>query len=210
MPKRTITELEEGVQETTPDVIVIYKGDEPLVWDNQNFNNDGNTVEFTLLPGVEEEFGQEHAKRVFGDWTMPKKNRTQEKLWADMIKDRCDRSPSLDGRLVMVEIYDEDKNLLWDAKLEYDQWMERHGAKLLARPDKKSGITVKMPKILAEADGDMLKQLWFHSFDTKMPAGLQHAHARDILVVRLDADQIADVLVEEFAKEPDMSQYDKT
>ena len=210
MPKRTITEREGGFEEATADVIVIYDGIEDLVWENQNFNNDGDTIEFTLKPGVKEAFNFEHAKRVFGDWELPKAKRSQEKVWADMIKDRCDRSPSLDGRLVMVKIYDEEDNLLWDATKEYAHWMERHGAKMLPRPDKKSGITVEMPKILAEADGDALKKLWLHSTGCKLPAGMKFALARDLLLPRLDESQIADVLSAEFEKEPDMSKYDKT
>lgn len=215
MPKRTITEKDKGVREETPDVIVIFRGDESLVWESQNFHGDGDTVEFTLLPGVKEAFNAEYAKAVFGNWELPRVKKRDEKIWADMVKDRVDRSPSADGCLPMVEIYeagegDKDDVKLWDAAVEFAHWIERHGATMLPKPNKKSGITVEMPKILAEADGDTLKKLWLHSFKgSKMPPALSYADARSILVPRLSADQIADVLVAEFEKEPDMSQYDK-
>ncbi len=210
MPKRTITELDAGVREESPDVIIVLKSDEPLVWESQNFSGDGNTVEFTFLPGIKESFNQEYAKQVFGDWTLLRVKKRDERIWADMVKDRVDRSPSADGCLPMVEIYDEEGNLLWDAAVEFAHWIERHGPRLLPKPDSKSGVTVEMPKILAEADGDALKRLWEHKFKgSKLPAGMKHEHARQILLNMLDADQIADVLAAEFEKEPDMSPYDK-
>lgn len=209
MPKRTITEKNEGIREETPDVIVVYQGDEPLVWESQNFTGDGDTIEFTLLPGKKESFSMAYAKQVFGNWELPRAKKQDEKVWADMIKDRVDRSPSADGCLPMVKIYDTEGNVLWDAGVEFAHWIERHGAKMLPRPDKKSGVTVEMPKVLAEADGDALKALWLHSFKAKMPPSMSFEVARQCLLPRLNAEQIADVLAAEFEKIPDMSQYDK-
>lgn len=209
MPKRTITEREKGLRDETPNVIVIYKGNEPLIWESQNFAGDGDSVEFTLLPDVKEEFSYEYARRVFGDWTIPKRTKKEQKEWADMIKDRVDRSPTANGCLPMVEIYDQDENLLWNAVKEFTQWIEQHGASMLPRPDKKSGVSVKMPKVLAEADGDGLKKLWELKFKVKMPAGMQYNIAREILLNMLGADQIADALKPEFEREPDMSRFNK-
>ncbi len=215
MPKRTISEKEEGIREGAADVVISYKGEVPLVWESQNYYGDGDSVEFTLLPDVKEEFNREYAKAVFGDWELEKGTKKEQKLWADMIKDRIDRSPTSDGRVPMVEVYEADgKELglkLWDGYEEFGEWMEKHGAKMLPRPDKKSGVTVEMPKILAEADGNTLKALWEHKFKGgKLPAGMKHSDARDILLNMLDVNEIADVLKELHAgPEPDMSQYDR-
>lgn len=214
MPKRTLSEKEEGIREEAPDVVIIYKGENPLIWESQDYYGDNDTVEFTLIPGVKEEFNRGYAKAVFGDWELKKATKAEQKLWADMVKDRIDRSPTCDGRLPMVEIYEADgKELgpkLWDAYEEFNEWIKRHGAKMLPRPDKKaSGINYEMPKVLIEADSDTLKKLWEHSFKAKLPAGLKHSDARAILVPRLTEEQIADVLKGEFEHEPDMSGYDR-
>lgn len=210
MPKRTISEREEGIREEAPDVIIIYKGDKPLIWESQNYYGDGDSVEFTLLPDVKEEFNREYAKAVFGDWTLTRKTKAEDKLWGEMIKDRIDRSPTCDGRIPMVEVYEVDETKLWDGYEQFAAWMEKHGAKLLPKPDTKgSGIKFEMPQLLVDADGDTIKKLWEHSFGVKKPAGLSYSHAKEILMTRLDESQIADVLKAEFEHEPDMSQYEK-
>ena len=211
MPKRTISEKTSGEFTESPDVVIIYKGDDTLVWESQNYYGDGDSVEFTLLPGEKEEFSRDYAKAVFGDWELKKNTKAEQKLWGDMIKDRIDRSPTSDGRIPMVEIYESDGAKVWDGYEQFSEWMEKHGAKMLPKPDTKaSGIAFEMPAILVEADGDTLKKLWEHSFKgSKMPPALKHSDARDILLARLTEEQIADVLKGEFEHEPDMTQYER-
>ena len=210
MPKRTISEKESGIREESPDVVIVYKGEKALVWESQDYYGDDDSVEFTLLPDVKEEFNREYARRVFGDWEQSRKTKADEKAWGDMVKDRIDRSPTADGRLPMVEVYEVDGTKLWDGKEQFSMWMEKHGAKMLPKPDKQaSGINFEMPKTLVEADGDTLKKLWEHSFGAKMPAGMKYDHARECLVPRMTEDQITDVLESEFAHDPDMSGYEK-
>lgn len=210
MPKRTISEKKKGEFVESPDVFIIYRGDVPLIWESQNYYGDGDSVEFTLLPGVKEEFNREYAKQVCGDWELPKNTKAEQVIWGAMIKDRIDRSPTCDGRIPMVEVYESDGTKVWDGHEQFGEWMEKHGAKMLPRPDKKaSGIDYEMPAVLAEADGDTIKKLWEHSFKVKKPVGLSYDHAREILVPRLTEEQIADVLKGEFEHEPDMSKYDR-
>ncbi len=211
MPKRTISEKEEGIREESPDVIIIYKGDKPLVWESQDYYGDNDSVEFTLLPKIKEEFNRGYAKAVFGDWDLPRKTKADEKAWADMIKDRIDRSPTCDGRLPMVEIYEVDDTKLWDAHEQFNAWMEKHGAKLLPKPDTKgSGIKFEMPRLLVEADGEALKKLWKHKFGVAMPVGQKHDISREILVNMLGVNEMVDVLKTEFEHEPDMTKYDRS
>jgi len=209
MPKRIITERKKGEKEEEPEVIVVYHGVEPLVWDNQNYAGDGDTMEFTLEPEVKETFPREYAKRIFGDWELPKKTKAERKEWADMVKDRVDRSPTCDGKLPMVVIFEQNGTELWDGPAEFSEWFERHGLKMLPRPDTKgSGIKFEMPVILKEADAATLRKLFEHAFGCKMPAGMKHEDAKKVLLAKLTPEQIADVLVDEFKVEPDMSQYE--
>lgn len=210
MPRRTISERETGVREESPDVVVVlHDGEKPIVWECQNYSGDFSTIEFTLLPGVEEAFPRGYGMEVFGNWEQPKGTKAEQRDWADMVKKRVDRSPTSDGRLPMVKILDADGSLLWDAKVEYSEWMAKHGAKLLPRPDTKgAGVKFEMPAILKDATGDQLKALWQEGFKETMPK-VKHETAKEILLARLTPEQISDVLVNEFEVEPDMSKYER-
>jgi len=138
----------------------------------------------------------------------PDESREKLKEWSAMIAYTIRRSPSLDGRLPHVRVYDQKDNLLWDAYAQMERWVE-HNSKLKDGFGRGKGSplggVVPMPEILKSATYDQLKKLWEESWGVKMPAGIQADVARECLKPRLTASQIQDVLAREYeaAREPE-------
>jgi hypothetical protein len=188
-------------------VTVEYLGHTPIGWVCQNYVPKKNLV-VRLEPNEKDKFDYDYARRVFGDWEVdPDKaksaieRREKIKEWNGMMGYTIRRSPSMDGKLPRVKIYDPDGNLLWDAHEQMGKWLE-HNAKekdgFLKAKGVPPGGPVEMPKILADATYAQLKTLWLAKFEHAMPAGIQAGVAKKALMPYLSAEQIEDVLRQEY------------
>ena len=197
-----------------PRVTVKYCGVEPLEWFCQHYTPDQH-VQFSFEPGEEDKMEYNYARRVFGDWEVkPDESRDKLKEWSGMIAYTVRRSPSMDGKLAQVKIYDPDGNLLWDAEAQMERWLEYNakpsGGFAQQAQQKGFGGPVAMPEILAKASYDQLKKLWLQSWGSKMPAGIKGDVAKEVLKPRMTAEQIKDSLADLYSgPEPDMSKYHK-
>ena len=197
-----------------PRVTVENCSNRKLEWLCQHYVPDKH-LHFNFAPGEKDKMDYDYARRVFGDWEInPDESRLKLKEWNGMMGYTIRRSPSGDGKLADVKIYDPDDNLLWDARVQMERWLEHNAvtgeafAKINAPGS--FGGPVAMPEILANATYDQLKVLWESSWGSKMPAGIKAEVARDCLLPRMTANQIKDALEELYSgPPPDMSQYSK-
>lgn len=206
------TKSESGAQAELPNVIVENCGNFTLQWTCQNYvpNRD---LTFTLAPGEKDQFEYDYARRVFGDWKVDPNESPERRIeWNGMIAHTKRKSPSKDGKLPNVKVYDQNGNLLWDAAAQMKDWLEHNAGsrETFAAPGGPVIGAGEMPKILRDASYPELKTLWLKSWGSKMPAGMKAEVAREALMPRMTAEQITEELKQHYSgPAPDMSRYTK-
>ena len=200
-----------GAKAEMPQVEVENCGNFTLKWTCQNYV-ESKDLNVTLVPGEKDKFDYDYARRVFGDWDINPAESPEKRIeWNGMIAYTKRRSPSNDGKLPAVKVYDQNGDLLWDTAVQMEKWLAHNAAAIdtFAAPSG-APLKVEMPQVLKKADYKQLKAIWLKSWGSKMPAGMSADVAREALMPRMTADQITDVLKEMFSgPAPDMSQHKK-
>jgi len=207
----TQVQSETGARAEMPNVTIENCGNFTLHWVCQNYVP-GKDLEITLAPGEKDSFDYDYARRVFGDWEIDPAESPERRIeWNGMIAQTKRRSPSRDGKLPPVKVYDQSGDLLWDTAAQMEKWLVHNAAavEMFAAPSG-APMKVEMPRVLKEADYKQIKALWLNSWGSKMPAGMSADVAKEALMPRMTAEQITDVLKEMYSgPAPDMSQYKK-
>lgn len=208
----TTTQSGSGAKAQLPHVTVENCGGFTLNWTCQSYV-EGKDCTFNLEPTEKDKFEYDYARRVFGDWEVDPNESPEKRIeWNGMIAHTKRKSPSYDGKLPQVKIYNHEGELLWDAAAQMAEWL-KHNAKsrsAFAPPKGAPGGDIEMPEILKNANEEQLKALWLEAWESPMPVAIKRDIARQALMPRLTAQQIADVLAKDYAgPEPDMSQYTK-
>ena len=191
-----------GVKKQLPMVTIEYLGEKPLAWKCQEYVT-GKDLEICLVKGEKDKFDYDWSRRIFGDWEVnPDESPDKKREWSDMIAHTMRKSPSKDGKLARVKIYDHSNTLLWDGIAQMEKWLEHNSMSKdsfpTAGPIQDVLANIPMPKMLKDASHAQLKALWLKSWGSKMPAGTSGEVAREILLPRMTADQIADVISKEY------------
>ena len=209
----TTTQSESGAKAQLPHVTVENCGGFILHWVCQNYV-EGKDLAVTLEPGEKDKFEYDYARRIFGDWEVDPYASAESRIeWNGMIAHIKRKSPSCDGKLPQVKVYDHEGNLLWDAVAQMEEWL-KHNSKSKSAFAPPRGVplaNIEMPEILKNADHKQLKVLWLDSWGSKMPVGMKADVAKEALMPRMTASQITDVLKVHYSGDaPDMTQYVKT
>lgn len=206
----TQTQSEAGVKAEMPAVMVENCGNFTLKWTCQNYV-EGKDLNVTLVPGEKDKFDYDYARRVFGDWEIDPATSPERRIeWNGMIAYTKRRSPSKDGKLPQVKVYDQNDNILWDTAEQMAKWLEHNAAspEVFAPPPGAPMGDVEMPKMLQDADEKQLRALWLKAWGSKMPPGIKRDVAKQAILPRLTADQMTDVLKEMYSgPAPDMTQH---
>ena len=208
----TQTQSLAGAKAEMPAVIVENCGNFTLKWICQNYV-EGKDLNVTLVPGEKDKFDYDYARRVFGDWEINPDESPEKRIeWNAMVAYTKRRSPSKDGKLPQVKVYDQNDDVLWDTAVQMAKWLEHNAAspEAFAPPPGAPLGDVEMPAVLKDATHAQLKALWLGSWGSKMPAGMSSEVAKEALMPRMTAVQITDALAKMFSgPAPDMSQHKK-
>jgi len=184
---------EAGAKAEMPRVTVENCGNFTLHWKCQNYVP-GKDCTFGLEPGEKDQFEYDYARRIFGDWEVdPNESSAKRIEWNGMIAHTKRKSPSRDGKLPHVKVYDQSGEVIWDAAEQMKNWLE-HNSKsreTFAAPGGVPLQNIEMPEILKNADHKQLKVLWEKSWGSKMPAGMKTEVAKEALMPRMTAYQRA-------------------
>jgi hypothetical protein len=208
----TQTQSEAGAKAEMPAVTVENCGNFTLKWTCQNYVA-GKDLNIILAPGEKDKFDYDYARRVFGDWEVdPFKSPESRIEWNGMIAYTKRRSPSKDGKLPQVKVYDQSGNVLWDTAAQMEEWLKHNAAspEAFAPPPNSPLGPLEMPEVLEKAGHKELKALWLKAFGSKMPAGTKGEVAKLAIMPHLTAGQITTELKEFYSTPaPDMSQHRK-
>ena len=208
----TQTHREAGTKAEMPAVVVENCGNFTLKWTCQSYVP-GKDLNIILAPGEKDKFDYDYARRVFGDWKIDPSESSEKRIeWNGMIAYTKRRSPSKDGKLPQVKVYNQNGDLLWDTAEQMAKWLEHNAAspEVFAPPANAPLGPVEMPAVLKDANEKQLKALWEKAWGSKMPPGIKRDVAKQAIMPRLTADQMTDVLEKMYSgPEPDMSQHKK-
>ena len=206
----TQTQSEAGAKAEMPAVMVENCGNFTLKWTCQNYV-EGKDLNITLVPGEKDKFDYDYARRVFGDWEIDPAVSPERRIeWNGMIAYTKRRSPSKDGKLPQVKVYDQNGDILWDTARQMEAWLEHNAAspEVFAPPAGAPMGEIEMPQMLKDADEKQLKALWLKAWGSKMPPGIKRDVAKKAIMPLLTADQMTDVLKEMYSgPAPDMTQH---